>query len=176
MISSSAPWRLGVLAIIAGVAIASCTSSPSPSAAGSPGGGANSGGKASSVKACDLLTLDEIKQATGATMGAGVLQTTDTQAACDWSAPSDATSGATGVGVVVKDYDDVLWQTFSSAKQATAVSGLGEKAYKGYPISGALSVKQGGYEIDIGIADFTDDNAKVDAAALTLMKLVLPRL
>jgi len=32
-----------------------------------------------------------------------------------------------------------------------------------------------GYEIDIGIVDFTDDNAKVDAA-LTLMKLVLPQL
>jgi hypothetical protein len=47
---------------------------------------------------------------------------------------------------------------------------------KVYPHSGDLSVKQGGYEIDVGIADFTDDNAKVDAAALTLMKLVLPQL
>ena len=33
-----------------------------------------------------------------------------------------------------------------------------------------------GYEIDIAIVDFTDDNAKLDAAALTLMKLVLPQL
>jgi len=176
MIRSSARWRLGVLAIIAGVAIASCTSSASPSAAGSSGGGANSGGKASAIKACDLLTPDEIMQATGATMGAGVLQTTDTQADCEWSAPSDASSGAAGVGLVVQDYDDVLWQTMASAKQATAVSGIGEQAFKGYPHSGDLSVKQGGYEIDIGIADFTDDNATVDAAALALMKLVLPRL
>ena len=173
MISSSAQWRLSIVAIAAGVVLASCSSSPSASTGG---GGGNSGGNASSVKACDLLTLDQIKQATGATMGAGVLQTTDTQADCEWSAPSDVSSGATGVGLVIKDYDNTLWQTFSSAKQATAVSGLGEKAYKGYPISGDLSVKQGGYEIDIGIADFTDDNAKVDAAALTLMKLVLPRL
>jgi hypothetical protein len=173
MISNSARWRLSVLAIVAGVALASCSSSPSSS---SGGGGGGSGGKASSIKACDLLTLDEIKQATGATMGVGVLQTTDTQADCEWSAPSDASSGAAAVGLSVQDYDDVFWQTMASAKQATAVSGIGEKAFKGYPHSGDLSVKQGGYEIDIGIVDFTDDNAKVDAAALTLMKLVLPRL
>jgi hypothetical protein len=162
--------------IAAGVALAACSSSASSSSAGAGGGGGNSGGKASSVKACDLLTLDEIKQATGATMGAGVLQTTDTQADCEWSAPSDASSGASGVGLTVQDYDDTLWQTMSSAKQATAVSGIGEKAYKDYPHSGDLSVKQGGYEIDIGIVDFTHDNATVDAAALTLMKLVLPQL
>ena len=83
---------------------------------------------------------------------------------------------ATGVGLIVQDYDDTLWQTMSSSKQATPVSGIGEKAYKDYPHSGDLSVKQGGYEIDIGIVDFTDDNAKVDAAALTLMKLVLPQI
>jgi len=176
VISSSARWRLSVVAIAAGVALASCSSSPSSSSASAGGGGGNGGGKASSVKACDLLTLDEIKQATGATMGAGVLQTTDTQANCEWSAPSDVSSGATGLGVKVQDYDDTLWQTFSAAKQATAVSGIGEKAYKDYPAHGDLSVKQGGYEIDIGIADFTDDNATVDAAALALMKLVLPRL
>jgi hypothetical protein len=71
---------LGVLAIAGGVVLASCSSAPSSSSASTGGGGGNSGGRASSVKACDLLTLDEIKQATGATMGAGVLQTTDTRA------------------------------------------------------------------------------------------------
>ena len=130
MISSSARWRLGVLAMAGGVVLASCSSAPSSSSASTGGGGGNSGGKASSVKACDLLTLDQIKQATGATMGAGVLQTTDTQADCEWNAPSHASSGAASVGVIVQDYDDTLWQTMSSAKQATPVSGIGEKAYK----------------------------------------------
>ena len=176
MVSHSVRWRLGVVAIVAGVVLASCSSSPSSSTANTGGGAGSGAGKASSVKVCDLLTLDEIKQATGAAMGAGVLQTTDSQADCEWNAPSDASSGALGVGVIVQDYDDTLWQTMAAAKQATAVSGIGEKAYKGFPHSGDLSVKQGGYEIDIGIVDFSDDNAKVDGAALTLMKLVLPRL
>ena len=109
-------------------------------------------------------------------LGAGVLQTTDTQADCEWNAPDDVTSGATGVGLTIQDYDDTLWQTMSSSQDATAVSGIGEKAYKGFPHAGDLSVKQGAYEVDVAIIDFTDDNAKVDAGALTLMKLVLPRL
>src|SRR5262249_28400110 len=132
-------------------------------------------GGASAVKACDLLTLDEIKQATGAVMSAGQLQTTDTQASCDWSSP-DGSSGASGVGVIVQDFDTSLWQSMSASKNAVAVAGIGEQAYKGFPHSGDLSVRKGKYEVDVGIVDFKHDNATVDAAALNLMNLVLSRL
>ena len=63
----------------------------------------------------------------------------------------------------------------SSASNATAVSGLGEAAYKNYPHAGDLSIKQGGHEIDLGIVDFKDNQEKVDAAVLALAKLVLSR-
>ena len=133
------------------------------------------GGNASAIKACDLLTLEEIQQATGASMSAGKLQTTDTQASCDWSSP-DGSSGASGVGVIVHEFDNVLWQAMTSSPHAIPVTGIGEQAYKGYPHSGDLSVKKGKYEVDVGIVDFKHDNATVDAAALKLMNLVLSRL
>ena len=162
-------------AIFAGITLASGSSLSSSSQASTRAGRPAAAGNASAIKACDLLTLDEIKQATGARMGAGLLQTTDTQASCDWNAP-DGDSGASAVGVIVQKFDAVLWQTMSSSKRATAVTGIGEQAYKGYPHKGDLSVKQGGYEVDVGIIDFKHDNGTVDAAALKLMKLVLSRL
>lgn len=167
--------RILAFAIVAGITLASCSSSSSSSESSTRAGGPTAGGNASAIKACDLLTLDEIKQATGATMGAGLLQTTNTQASCDWNAP-DGDSGASAVGVIVRKFDDGLWRAMASATHATAVTGIGEQAYKGYPHSGDLSVKQGGYEVDVGIVDFKHDNATVDAAALKLMKLVLSRL
>jgi len=63
----------------------------------------------------------------------------------------------------------------SSASAATAVSGLGEAAYKGYSHAGDLAIKQAGHEIDVAIIDFKDDQQKVDAAVLALAKLVLTR-
>lgn len=164
--------RILAFAIIAGIALASCHSS-SKSGTGTAGG--TTGSSASAIKACDLLTLEEIKQATGAQMGAGRLQTTDTQASCDWDS-SDGTSGASGVGIIVQDFDSALWQAMAGSQHATAVTGIGEQAFKGYPHSGDLSVKQGRYEIDVGIVDFKHDAATTDAAALNLMKLVLSRL
>jgi hypothetical protein len=162
-------------AIVAGITLASCTSSSSSSESKTRAGGAASGGNASAVKACDLLTLDEIKEATGATVGAGRLQTTNTQASCDWDAP-DGGSGASAVGVTVQKFDNVLWQAMAGSRKASAVTGIGEQAYKGYPHNGDLNVKQGGYDVGVGIIDFKHDNATVDAAALKLMKLVLSRL
>jgi hypothetical protein len=159
---------LGIV-VLAGIALTACGSSSNPGASAAPGTGG-----ASAVKACDLLTLDEIKQATGASMGAGQLQTTDTQASCDWS--SDGNSGASGVGVVVQDFDNSLWQAMTASQHAVPVTGVGEQAYKGFPHSGDLSVKKGKYEVDVGIVDFKHDNATVDAAALKLMNLVLSRL
>jgi hypothetical protein len=165
-------YRILTVIIIAGIATLSCSSSSDSSTRVASGTG---GGAASAVKACDLLTLAEIKQATGADMGAGHLQTTDTQASCDWSSP-DGSPGASGVGVIVRDFDDVLWRTMASSQKAIAVTGIGQQAFKGVPHSGDLSVKQGKYEVDVGIVDFKHDTATVDAAALTLMSLVLSRL
>src|SRR5581483_4491645 len=160
------------VAIVVASGLASCNSSSKSKAEGAAGTG---GGNASAIKACDLLTLEEIKQATGAVMGAGRLQTTDTQASCDWDAP-DGSSGASGVGIIVQNFDNSLWQTMSSSPHATGVTGIGQEAFKGFPHSGDLSVKQGKYEVDVGIIDFKHDRATVDAAALNLMKLVLSRL
>src|SRR4051794_14974885 len=82
---------LGIV-VLAGLALASCSSSSDPDKRAATGSG---GGNASAIKACDLLTPEEIKQATGAVMGAGQLQTTKTQASCDWSSTDDS-SGASG--------------------------------------------------------------------------------
>jgi hypothetical protein len=160
---------LGIV-ILAGIVSTSCGSSSQPDSRAAAGAGG-----ASAIKACDLLTLEEIKQATGAVMGAGLLQATDTQASCDWSSP-DGSSGASGVGVIVQDFDNALWQTMTASQKAVPVTGVGEQAYKGYPHSGDLSVKKGKYQVDVGIVDFKHDNATVDAAALRLMNLVLSRL
>ena len=165
------PGILG-LVVSAGIALTACSPSSEPDTRAAAGTG---GGGASAIKACDLLTLEEIKQATGASMGSGQLQTTDTQASCDWSSP-DGSSGASGVGVIVQNFDSALWQNMTASKHAVPVTGVGEQAYKGYPHSGDLSVKQGKYEVDVGIVDFKHDNATVDAAALRLMNLVLSRL
>jgi len=159
-----------LIVVLTGLALAACGSSSKPDTRTASGSGG-----ASAIKACDLLTLDEIKQATGAAMSAGKLQTTDTQASCDWSS-SDDSSGASGVGVIVQDFDNSLWQAMSASNKAVPVTGVGEQAYKGFPHSGDLSVKKGKYEVDVGIVDFKHDNATVDAAALTLMNSVLSRL
>ena len=108
-------------------------------------------------------------------MSAGLLQTTDTQASCDWSSP-DGSVGTSGVGVIVQNFDDTLWRFMAGSKKAVPVQGLGQQAFKGVPHSGDLSVKQGKYEVVVGIVDFKHDNATVDAAALKLMELVLSRL
>ena len=162
---------LGIV-VLAGIALASCSSKSESDRQTAAGSG---GGNASAIKACDLLTLDEIKQATGASMDAGKLQTTDTQASCDWSSP-DGSSGASGVGIIIQNFDKVLWQNMTASTLAVPVTGVGEQAFKGYPHSGDLSVKKGNYEVDVGIVDFKHDNATVDAATLKLMNLVLSRL
>src|SRR5437763_1217410 len=86
--SRSIPRSLGIV-VLAGIALASCSSRSEPNGQAAQGSG---GGSASAIKACDLLTQEEIKQATGASMGPGKLQTTNTQASCDWS--NDETTGA----------------------------------------------------------------------------------
>jgi hypothetical protein len=160
------------IVVLAGITLASCSSRSENSTQAAEGSG---GGNAAAIKACDLLTLDDIKQATGATMTAGKLQTTNSQASCDWSSTDDS-SGASGVGVIVQDFDSALWQNMSASAHAVPVTGVGEQAFKGVPHSGDLSVKKGKYEVDVAIVDFKHDNATVDAATLKLMNLVLSRL
>jgi len=145
------------------LALAACNSSSSSS---------KSAGTASAIKACDLLTPAELQQAMGAPMGPGKLQTTDTQASCDWDGPD----GTSGVGIIIRNFDANLWDTLSSSAHAKPVTGLGEKAYKGVPHVGDLAVKKGGYEIDVGIVDSKRDPAVVDAAAVQLMNRLLTQL
>jgi hypothetical protein len=171
--------------------IAACTGSPAGSpgssaaaggAASDPGGqpsaaggqAASGGGSGSAVSACSLLTAAEIQGVIGVPMKDGAPQTgNDEQSICNWDSQDDSQSIT--VGVIVQPYDDSLWTTMSSASAATAVSGLGEAAYKGYPHAGDLAIKQKGHEIDIAIVDFKDAQPKVDAADLALAKLVLSR-
>jgi len=129
---------------------------------------------ASSIEACALLTPAEIQQALGVPVKAGVKQTTDTSSQCQWDSVDE--SAAFGVSVSVATYDDVLFKQMTSSKNAVPVPGIGESAFKGYPHAGDLIIKQGAYEIDLGIVDFRPATAKVDAAAQQLAKLVLSRL
>ena len=147
------------------LALAACNSSSSSKSAG-----ATTGGNAPTIKACDLLTPAELQQAMGTPMGPGKLQTTDTQASCDW----DSANGA--VGIIIRNFDANLWDTMSSSAHAKPVTGLGEKAFKGVPHAGDLAVKKGGYEIDVGIVDFKRNPAVVDAAAVQLMNRLLAQL
>ena len=181
--------RLGV-AVATAVLMAACTASPAGSpgssaaaggAASDPGGqpstggqGPQGGGSVSSISACSLLTAAEIQNALGVPMKDGTPQTgNDEQTICEWESQDD--SHPVNVEVIVQPYDDTLWTTMSSASAATAVSGLGEAAYKGYPHAGDVAIKQGGHEIDVAIVDFNDAAQKVDAADLALAKLVVSR-
>jgi hypothetical protein len=170
-----------LIAALAAACTSSASGSPAASAADGAGGtgsssqpAAGNGGSATSTAACSLLTTAEIQQALGAPMKDGVLQTGNPdQASCEWDGQDDDTLS---IGVIVQPYDDTIWQAMASSSQASPVSGIGEAAYKGWPHAGDLSVKQAGHEIDVGIVDFKDNQPKVDAAALTLAKLVLSRI
>jgi len=131
-------------------------------------------GDVASLDACALLTPTEIQRALGVAMKPGVKQTTSTSSQCQWDSQDE--SDAVGVSVSVATYDDALFRTLASAKQAVPVSGLGEAAYKGYPHAGDIFLKHDGHEIDVGVVDFKLAQPKVDGAATTFAKLVLSRL
>lgn len=173
----------GVSAVVGAAAlVAACTGSSigSPGSSAAAGGGgsnpgaqASAGGDVSAMSGCALLAPAEIQQALGVAVTAGTFQTGNPEHVnCEWDGQDD---DSLAVGVIVQPYDDSFWKTMSSASAATAVSGLGEAAYKGYPHAGNLAIKQGGHEIDVSIVDFKDDQQKVDAAVLALAKLVLSR-
>lgn len=160
---------LGTLGIA--VLLAACSASGAPTGGAPATGPAGNGGSVSSIDPCSLLTPAEIKTALGFDVKAGVAQSTDTKVSCNW----DSQDGASGVSASVAIYDDVLWQTFSKATSAKAISGFGDAAFTGVPGASDIAIKRGGFEIDLGIADFTSDTAKVDAAVQSLATLVLSR-
>ena len=137
-------------------------SASAPSAGGDP-----------TTNACGLLTAEEIQQATGIAVGPGTLQNSDNQSDCEWA--SKETDSA-AVGLTVSVYDDFLWQTGSSASSSTAVSGIGDAAFKGWPTFADLTIKVKGYQVVLAIADFKAAQAEIDSANLAMAKLVLSRL
>lgn len=180
--------RVGMFAVMVAIALvaASCASG-SPTSGGNGGGGGGTpgggggggntsgGGDISKVDACSLLTPADIQQATGVAVNAGVNQDSDIVKQCEWD-PQDGSQTIT-VGITVRTFDPDQWQVITEFPHAAAVSGLGDAAYKDSPLKGDLSVKAKGYEIDMGIVNFsTKSQAEIDQATLDLMKLVLPRL
>ena len=185
--------RAAILVAAAIVLIGACTSASSPGgsdaapssargpSAGDAASAATGGGNESApsaagdptTNACGFLTVEEIQQATGISVGPGVLQNSDNQSDCEWgSTQSDSQS----VGLTVSKYDDFLWQTASSATSSTPVSGIGDAAFKGWPVSSDLTIKVKGYQVVMAIADFNATNDAIDAADLAMAKLVLSRI
>ena len=151
-----------------GPAASGATGATGDGSAPAPAAGGNA-----TTNACGLLTVEEIQQAVGFAVNPGVLQNSDNQSDCEW-ASTEADRGS--VGLTVSVYDDFLWQTGSSASNSKPVSGLGDAAFKGWPTFAALNVKAKGYQVVLGIADFTVSQDVIDAGNLALAKLVLPRL
>jgi hypothetical protein len=168
-------WHLNgsLVAVVAALALGACsTGSPVTSGAGSQAPGGGGGGGAASVAACTLLTSSEAQQALGVAVDNGTLTTVEGQATCSWAGADDTSA----VTVNVQDYDANFWNAGAGSQMATAVSGLGEKAFKGWPTAGSISIKQGSYEIDVAVVSFTLTNDQEAAGALSLAKLVLPRI
>jgi Protein of unknown function (DUF3558) len=171
--------RWSLVALLACLALAACSAaspgtnggqSQAPSTGTGGGGGGGGGGGAASIDACKLASQSEVEAALGEAVDGGLLQTTDGQASCDWSGADG------GVGISVQDYDADFWNTASNTQQATAVSGYGDAAFTGWPSAGTISIKQGAYEVDVGIENFNRTNEDDLAAAESLAKLVLPRI
>jgi hypothetical protein len=130
-------------------------------------------GKASAVEACTLLQPAEIQQGLGVAVKAGARLAPDDPSQCQWE--SQVESDGVAVSVSVQPFDDVVFHQLSTVGKAVPVSGLGESAFKGVPHAGDLIIKDGGYEIDIGLVDFNLPQPKADAAVLEFGKLVLAR-
>lgn len=168
-------WLL--LTTVAGLTLGACSNASSTSGGPGNGGrgraeGTGRSASASSIDACRLLTKNEIQQQLGVAVDDGKLQTTDSQASCDWT--GTATDGV-GLTVRVQNFDQNLWNSFTSSGRAKPVSGLGEAAFANVPLAGGLMIKQSTYEIDVGVVDFKMSNDGALAAAKALAALVLPR-
>lgn len=179
--------RLAVLFVIVtvgGLTLGACSNPPSGGSAATAGstaapasGNASpaaAGARAASIDACHLLTKSEIQQEVGVAVGDGKLQTTNTQATCDWTGGAD--QNEVDVSVNVQDFDQSMWNTFSAFPRAKPVSGLGEAAFANVPTSPCVMIRQGKYEIDVGVVNFKMTNDTVIAHDKALAALVLPRL
>jgi len=166
-------WLL--FAAVAGTTLGACSSASSSGGDTAQSGRAaartGSSAGASSIDACRLLNQSEIQQQLGVAVDEGKLQTTQSQASCDWTA---AGVGA-GLTVRVQDFDQNLWNTFTSSSRAKPVSGLGDAAFANVPIKDGLMIKQGKYEIDVGVVDFKMSDDRATGAAQALAALVVPR-
>lgn len=175
--------RVSMFAVVVLLA-AACSGGPAATngAAGSnapgstvaAGGGGGGNGDLSRVDACALLTPAEIQQVIGVAVGDGINQDSNIVKQCEWDT-TDATSSAS-VGLTVRTFTNEDWQTILAFPNATAVSGMGEEAYRNSPITGDLSVKQHGYEIDMALFGAANTQAQTDQFTDSLMKLVLTRL
>jgi hypothetical protein len=170
-----------LFATAAALALAACSNGSS--AGGTAGNGSDgqaqggaAGAGASSINACRLLTKAEIQQQLGvASVDDGKLQTTDSQANCDWTGKG-AGDNEVGLTVRVQDFDQDLWNSFTTSSRARPVSGLGEAAFANVPLAGGLMIRQGKYEIDVGVVDFKISNDRAVAAATALAAIALRRL
>lgn len=147
--------------------------SDGPVASTASTGPAAGGGDLSKVDACALLTPAEIHDATGVDVQAGVNADSDIVKQCNW----ENSDSVLALGVVVRTFTDDDWDTIKVFPNAEAVPGLGEEAYKNSPLTGDLSVKADGYEIDMGwAASGPMSQADADTAIESLARLVLSRL
>ena len=174
-------FMVGACSSGGGATTAPATGSPAVEGGGTAGGGGASsqpnagggGGGAGSLNACELLSASDVQAAVGWAVSAGVLQNTDSQTDCEWTGASDDSKG---VGITISDFDQTVWDAGANAQASTAVSGIGEAAYKGWPVPGDLAIKVKGYEVNVAVLDFSVSTAQEDQATLALANLVLPKL
>jgi hypothetical protein len=175
------PSKQRLASLVVALALGACNS-PAGSTTSQPAGGGSSqgagagggsGAGAATLNPCTMLSAGDIQTATGWMVGAGQLQTTDSQSDCQWA---DAADDSHAVGVTIADFDDTIWQAGVSSSYAKPVSGLGDAAFEGWPTANALSIKVKGYEVTVGIIDFAKTNDEIHAADETLANIVLPKL
>ena len=167
------------VSVVVAIVLLAAACSGGPAASSGPGNststaGGGGNGDLAQVDACALLTPAEIQQVIGVAVGAGINQDSNVVRQCEWDT-TDATSGAS-VGITVRTFTNEDWQTVLAFPNATAVPGMGEEAYRNSPITGDLSVKKDGYEIDMAVLFAANTQAQTDQFTDSLMNLVLTRL
>ncbi len=172
MVRTSGVLSIIGVALLVGACIGSGATPPPTSGGGGPAGGGGGAG-AGSLNACNLLSAADIQSAVGWAVSTGTLQNTDGQTDCEWAGATDDTKA---VGLTIADFDQVLWDAGANAGNSTAVSGIGDAAFKGWPHPGDLTIKVKGYEVSVAVIDFSVATAQEDQAALALANIVLPKL
>jgi predicted dienelactone hydrolase len=169
---------LFALIAVAGLTFGACSQASSGGSTATTASGsaaqAPAGARAASIDACQLLTKSEMQREVGVAVGDGKLQTTNSQATCEWAGGAD--QNEVNVSVNVQDFDQDMWKSFSSMPRATPVSGLGEAAFANVPTAPCVMIRQGKYEIDVAVVNFKMSNDTVIAHDKALAALVLPRL